>query len=121
MKLSAEKFAFFLHCTVTQQSSKSLFLKQNTTWKQVIRFFIEYGTVARLEERTEHCIPALWATQFTKTICHCTLAVAFKLELIKQARSQLILILVRYTQLNIFYFTYKRDPTVAIISNLFHR
>ena len=29
------------------------------SWKQVIRFFIEYGTVARLEERTEHCMPAL--------------------------------------------------------------
>ena len=60
-------------------------------WKPVNRFFIEYGTVARLEERTEHCMPALWATQSTKTIFHCTLAVAFKLELIKQARSQLIL------------------------------
>ena len=46
-------------------------------WKQVIRFFIEYGTVARLGERTEHCMPALWATQATKTIFHCTLAVAF--------------------------------------------
>ena len=41
MKFRAEKFAFFLHCTVTQQSSKFLFLKQNTTWKQAIRFCIE--------------------------------------------------------------------------------
>ena len=68
MKLRAEKIVFFLHCTVTQQSSKFLFLKQNTTWKQAIRFFIEYDTVARLEERTEHCMPALWLTQATKTI-----------------------------------------------------
>ena len=75
MKLSAEKIAFFLYCTVTQQSSKFLFLKQSTTWKQAIRFFIEYGTVARLEERTEHCMPALSPTQATKTIC--ALAVAF--------------------------------------------
>ena len=54
MNLSAAMFAFFLLCTVTQQSSKFLFLKQNTTWKQAIRFFIECGTIARLEERTEH-------------------------------------------------------------------
>ena len=66
-------------------------------------------------------MPALWATQSTKTIFHCTLAVAFKLELIKQARSQLILILVRYTQLDILYFPYERDPTVVVITNLFHR
>ena len=59
-------------------------------WNQINIFFIEYGTVVRLEERTEHCMPALWTTQSTKTIFHCTLAVAFKLELIKQARSQLI-------------------------------
>ena len=66
---------FFLHCTVTQQSSKFLFLKQNTTWKQTISFFIEYGTVARLQKRTEYCMPALWATQSTKTIF--TVAIAF--------------------------------------------
>ena len=35
---------------------------------QVIGFFIEYGTVARLEERIEHCMPAVWPTQATKTI-----------------------------------------------------
>ena len=68
MKLSAEEIAFFLHCAGTQQCSKFLFLKQNTTWKQAIRFFIEFGTVARLEERTEYCKPALWATQSTITI-----------------------------------------------------
>ena len=68
MKLRAGKFAFFLYCTVTQQFSKFLFLKQSITWKQAIRLFIEYGTVARLEERTEHCMPALWLTQATKTI-----------------------------------------------------
>ena len=73
--LSTAKFAFFLHCTVTQQPSKFLFLKQNTTWKQAIRFFIEYGTVARLKDWTEHCMPALWVTQSTKTIF--TLAIAF--------------------------------------------
>ena len=77
MNLSAAKFAFFLHYIVTQQSSKFIFLKQNTTWKQAIRFFIEYGTVARLEERAEHCMPALWATQSTKNIFHCKLTVAF--------------------------------------------
>ena len=59
MKLSAEKIAFSLHCTVKQQSSKLLFLKQNTTSKQAIRFFIEYGIVARLGERTEYYVPAL--------------------------------------------------------------
>ena len=77
MKLSAEKIAFFLYCTVTQKFSKFLFLKQNTTRKQAIRFFFEYGTVARLEERTEHCMPASWLTQATKAIFYCTLAVAF--------------------------------------------
>ena len=60
-------------------------------WKQIIRLFIEYGTVARLEERTEHYMSALWAIQATKKKKHCTLAVAFKLELIKQTRNQLIL------------------------------
>ena len=59
MKLSAEKFAFSLPCTVKQQSNKFLFLKQNTTSKKAIRFFIEYGIVARLEERTEYYVPAL--------------------------------------------------------------
>ena len=38
------------------------------SWKQVIGFFIEYGTVGRLEERIEHCMPAVWPTQATKTI-----------------------------------------------------
>ena len=37
------------------------------SWKQVIEFFIEYGTVEMVEERIEHCMPALWATQATKT------------------------------------------------------
>ena len=46
MKLSAEKITFFLYCTVTQQSSKFLLLKKNTTWKQAIRFFFECGTRA---------------------------------------------------------------------------
>ena len=71
MKLRAEekKIAVLL-CTVTQQSSKFLFLKQSKTWKQAVRLFIEYGTVTRLEERTEHCMPALSPTQaITKTIC----------------------------------------------------
>ena len=89
-------------------------------WKQVNRFFIEYGTVARLEERTEHRMAALWATQAAKTIFHCKLTVAFQLEA-GLFCSQLILILVRYTQLNILYFPFKRDPTVVIITNLFHR
>ena len=31
-------------------------------------FFIEYGTVAMLEERTEYCMAASEATQSTKTI-----------------------------------------------------
>ena len=87
MKLKFAKFVFLRHCsTVVIDCCTS-----GENWKQVIRFFIECSTVARLEERTEHCMPALWATQATKTIFHCTLAVAFKLELIKQARSQLIL------------------------------
>ena len=34
-------------------------------WKQVNGFFIEYGTVVMLEERTEHCMPALSPTQAT--------------------------------------------------------
>ena len=89
-------------------------------WKQVERFFIEYGTIAMLEERTEHCMPALRATQATKTIFHCKLTVAFQLEA-GLFRSQLILILVQYTQLNILYFPYERDPIVVIITNLFHR
>ena len=38
------------------------------SWNQVIEFFIEYGTVEILEERIEHCMPALWATQATETI-----------------------------------------------------
>ena len=59
----------FLYCTVTQQSSKFLFLRlkhcsdeyctSEENWKQVIRFFIEYGTVVRLEERTEQYMPAV--------------------------------------------------------------
>ena len=94
-------------------------------WKQVNRFFIEYGTIARLEERTEHFMPTLWATRSTETIFHCTLAVAFKLEMIKQARSQFIL-KIRYgihnsIFSNILYFSYKRDPTVVVITILFHR
>ena len=61
------------------------------------------GTVDILEERIEHCMPAWWATQATKAFFHCTLAVAFLLELIKQAGlycSHFMLILVRYAQLN---------------------
>ena len=118
MNLSTQKIAFFLHCTVTQQSRKLLFLKQNTTWKQAIRFFIEHDAVARLEERTEHCMSALWATQSTKTIC--TRAAVFYFEA-GLSRSQLIPILVWYTQLNILYFPYEHDPTAVIIANLFHR
>ena len=44
-------------------------------WKQAIRFFIEYGTVERLGERTEHCMPVLSPTQVTEIIC--AIAVAF--------------------------------------------
>ena len=44
---------FFSYCTVTQQPSKFLSLKQSITWKQAIRFFIDYGTVARLGERSK--------------------------------------------------------------------
>ena len=29
------------------------------SWKQVIGFFIEYGTVEILEEQIEHCMPAM--------------------------------------------------------------
>ena len=54
MKLRAENNShFFPYCTTIQQPSKFLFLKQSITWKQAIRLFIEYGTVARLGERTE--------------------------------------------------------------------
>ena len=66
MNLSAAKFAFFLHCTVTQQSGISYFSIRIQLGSRLLVFFIEYGTVARLEERTEHCMPALWATQSTK-------------------------------------------------------
>ena len=76
MKLSAakiRKFAFLRHCsTVVIDCCTS-----GESWKHVIIFFIEYGTVARLEERTEHYMPAWWATQATKTIFHCMLAVSF--------------------------------------------
>ena len=67
MKLRAEKITF--SCTVLQQPKKFLFLKQSISWKQAIRFFIEYGTVERLKERTEHCMAVLSPTQATKTIC----------------------------------------------------
>ena len=56
----------FVYCTVTQQYNKNYQICRCSTtvigcctseekWKQVIRFFIEYGTVAMLEERTEQC------------------------------------------------------------------
>ena len=55
MKLKFAKFAFLRHCnTVVIDSCTS-----GESWKQVIRLFINYGTVARLEERTEHYMPAL--------------------------------------------------------------
>ena len=70
MNLSAAKkqIAFFLYYTVTQQSSK-IPIPQAEKWKQAIRFFTEYSTVERLEERTERCMPVLSPTQATKTIC----------------------------------------------------
>ena len=55
MKLKFAKFAFLRHGnTVVIDCCTS-----GETWKQVIRFFIKYGTVARLEERGEHYMPAL--------------------------------------------------------------
>ena len=75
MKLRAEKITCFPYCTVIQQPSKFIFLKQSITWKQAIRLFIEYGTVERLRERTEHFMAVLSPTQATKTIC--TIAVDF--------------------------------------------
>ena len=65
---------FMYYCTVTQQYNKnSQICRCSTTvigcctseekWKQVIRFFIEYGTVESLGERAEHYMPALWLTQ----------------------------------------------------------
>ena len=62
---------------LTQQYSKFLlaFFKQSITWKQGIRFFIKYGTVERLGERTEHCMAVLSPTQAAKTLC--AIAVAF--------------------------------------------
>ena len=59
LKYNEVEVRLFLYCTVTQQPSKFLFLKQSITWKQAVRLFIEYGTVARLGERTEYCMPAL--------------------------------------------------------------
>ena len=78
-------FEFSLYCTVTQQYRKFLFCYCSTVvillmWARfnaarlkkmeacVIRFFIEYGTVERLKERTEYCMPALSPTQSTKNI-----------------------------------------------------
>ena len=55
MKLKFAKFAFLRHCN-------SVVIDCCTSgeyWKQVFSFFIKYGTVARLEERTEHYMPAL--------------------------------------------------------------
>ena len=73
MKLKFAKFEFLWQCnTVVIDCCTS-----GESWNQVIRFFIEFGTVARLEERTEHYISALRPTQATKTVFHCTLAVAF--------------------------------------------
>ena len=69
MKLIFAKFVFLRHC--------STIVIDCCTWKQAIRFFIEYGTIARLEERTEHYMPTLWATQATKINFHCKLIVAF--------------------------------------------
>ena len=75
LKYNEVEILIFLYCTVTQQPSKFLFFKLSITWKQAIRFFIEYGTVERLRERTEHCMAVLSPTQATKTIC--AIAVAF--------------------------------------------
>ena len=55
MKLKISKFAFFRHCNTVVVDCCTY----GESWKQVIRFFIEYGTVARLEERAEHYMPAL--------------------------------------------------------------
>ena len=59
MKLGAEEIRIFLYCTGIQQPRKFLFLKQSISWKQAIRFFIEYGTVEKLGERTEYCMAVL--------------------------------------------------------------
>ena len=63
MNLSVEKFAFF-SCTVLFPSRiQDVVIDCCTSeenWKQVIRFFTENSTVARLEEQTEHYyMPAL--------------------------------------------------------------
>ena len=70
----------FVYCTVTQQYNKNSRIRRCSAtvvgcctseekWKQVIRFFIEYGIAESLGERAEHYMPALWLTQETKTIC----------------------------------------------------
>ena len=52
MKLGAEKIAF--SCIVLYYSSlANSYFKQSISWKQPIRFFIEYGTVEKLGERTD--------------------------------------------------------------------
>ena len=64
LKYNEVEIRNFVYCTVTQQYDKSSQICRCSTtvigcctsgekWKQVIRFFIEYGTVAMLEERTE--------------------------------------------------------------------
>ena len=64
MKLKFAKFEFLRHCnTVVIDCCTS-----GESGKQVIGLIIECGTVARLEERTKHCMLALGATQATKTI-----------------------------------------------------
>ena len=59
MKLGAEEIRILLYCTGMQKYSKFLFLKQSISWKQAIRFFIEYGIIEKLGERTEHCMAVL--------------------------------------------------------------
>ena len=74
-EVESKQIRIFLYCTVIQQPSKFLFLKQSIIWKQAIRFFIEYGTAERLRKRTKHCMAVLSPTQATKIIC--TIAVDF--------------------------------------------
>ena len=66
-EVERSKFAFLWHCnTVVKPHFWSRVqgvvidcCTSGESWKQVIGLFIEYGAVARLEERIEHCMPAL--------------------------------------------------------------
>ena len=57
MNLSAEKIAFFSCIVLSPSRIQDVVIDCCTSgenWKQVIRFFIEYSTVVRPEEQTEH-------------------------------------------------------------------